>query len=197
MESLSALEIYRTLQEEGIALLTTTDLRRRFRVASVNTAYKMLHRLVRKGLLTRIQGGVYQVSDRPVHDFVVANAIVTPSYVSLESALSRYSILSQFPFVVTSVTAKKRKRVETANKTFEYAHIASHLFSGFVKEDDYLIATPEKALFDMVYLAAKGLRSVDKEELDLAIVDKKQFADYCNRVRAPLFASYLKVHKFV
>lgn len=197
MESLSAFKIYRTLREDGITIFTTTDLRRRFGVGSDNTAYKILQRLTIKGLLTRIQGGLYQVTDSPVHDFTLANIIVTPSYVSLESALSRYGILSQFPFVVTSVTPKKGKKVETINKTLEYAHIASHLFSGFVKEHDYLIATPEKALFDMVYLAAKGLRSVVREELDLKIIDKKQFADYCNRVDAPLFAQYIKAHKFI
>lgn len=197
MASLLAFKIEKTFRDEGIALVTKNDLRRRFVIRDNNTAYKMLQRLTAKGLLTRIQGGLYQVSDSPVHDFTLANTIVTPSYVSLESALSRYGILSQFPFVITSVTPKKGKKVETTSKTFEYAHLAPDLFSGFIKEDDYLIATPEKALFDMVYLAAKGLRSVSIEELDLAIIEKKQFTGYCNRVHAPLFTRYLKAHKFV
>ena len=84
MASLSILEIYRTLQIENIALLTVSDLRRRFRITQANTAYKTMQLLVAKGLLTLVQEGVYQRSDRPVHDFVLANAMVTPSYVSLE-----------------------------------------------------------------------------------------------------------------
>lgn len=197
MESLSALEIYRTLRDEGISLLTTIDLRRRFSFRSANTAYKMLQRLVDKGLLTRIQGGVYQVADRPVHDFVLANAMVTPSYVSLESALFRYGILSQAPFIVTSVTVKKGKKIETATKTLDYVHIVQNLFTGFVREQDYLIAIPTKALFDAIYLTAKGLRSLHLDELDLTVIDKKMFYDYCKMVKAPQLAEYLKAHPFL
>lgn len=197
MDSLSALEIYRTLLVEGIALLTTSDMRRRFKITSVNTAYKMLNRLVIKGLLTRIHGGVYQVSDRPVHDFALANAMVAPSYVSLESALSRYGILSQAPFLVTSVTVKKGKNIEMATKTLDYVHIAPNLFMGFVKEQNYLIATPTKALFDTVYLTAKGLRSVHLDELDLTTIDKNMFYDYCKIVKAPQLKEYLKTHPFI
>jgi predicted transcriptional regulator of viral defense system len=197
MASLSILEIYRTLQIENIALLTVSDLRRRFRITQANTAYKTMQRLVAKGLLTRVQEGVYQRSDRPVHDFVLANAMVTPSYVSLESALSRYGILSQAPMIVTSVTARKGRTMETRTKTFEYAHLAPHLFTGYIKEADYVIATPTKALFDAVYLAAKGARSVPVDELDLTAIDKKAFAGYCGAVRAPQLAEYLKAHPII
>lgn len=194
MESLSALEIRRSLQEDGITIFTTADLQRRFRITNINTAYKALQRLTAKGLLTRIRDGVYQVSDRPVHDFVLANTMVTPSYVSLESALSRYGILSQAPLLVASVTARKGRAIETKAKTYTYAHIAAHLFTGFVKEAGYLIASPAKALFDTVYLTAKGVRSLDMDELDMTTVDKQEFFAYCEAAKTPQLREYLKHH---
>lgn len=194
MASLSVLGISRTLREERITFLTKSDLRRRFGVKSDNTAYKILQRMTQKGLLTRLQAGHYQIAETPVHDFTVANTIVPPSYISLESALARYGILQQVPFVVTSVTPKKGRTVEIHTKTFEYTHIAPHLFMGFVKEGDYLIATPEKALFDAVYMTAKGLRSLSVDELELSHLNKKLFGSYCQKARLPQLDEYLKTH---
>ena len=45
----------------------------------------------------------------------------------------------------------------------------------YIKKNDVLIATPEKALFDQFYLASKGIKSVNIDEYDLKNINKKLF----------------------
>ena len=112
-----------------------------------------------------------------------------PSYVSLESALNFYGILNQFPYVITSVTPKKTKKLEKEGKNFEYVHFNPQNFYGYVKQGKFLIATKEKALFDIIYLISKGLRRISLDELDLTGVDKKIVAGY---IRSQKFKSLKK-----
>jgi hypothetical protein len=92
---------------------------------------------------------------------------------------------------VTSITIGKSREVQFI-KTYEYIHISPSVYFGFRKESGYLIATPEKALLDMVYLCSKGLRAIDFMDLDYTGVNKKLFSAYCNKIQNAQFKGYLK-----
>jgi len=50
-----------------------------------------------------------------------------------------------------------------------------------------MIARPEKACLDYLYLAAKGLRNSDINEWDLTSLNKNQFKSYAAKINfAPL-----------
>jgi len=98
--------------------------------------------------------------------------------ISLESALSFYGLTTGFPYQITSLTPKKPKSFKVDGKEFIYSHLNPHLFWGYEKREDFLIAEREKALFDYLYFAAKGLRRIDPEELELASLDKKKFKQF-------------------
>lgn len=191
MESLTKLQIIETLQSNRISLITPKDYQRIFKIQNTNTAYKSLQRLCRRGVLDRIKDGLYLLKNSGLHEFTIANAIIYPSYVSLESALSRYGILSQFPFAVTSVTLKKSREVQYV-KTYEYTRVSPSLYFGFQKESGYLIARPEKALIDMVYLCSKGLRKISFTDLDYDAINKTVFYAYCQKIHNPQFQGFLK-----
>lgn len=89
---------------------------------------------------------------------------------SLETALSFYGILDQFPYTVTSITTKKTREVKCRGKVFSYSQIKKDYFNGFKKQDNFLIAHPEKAVFDFAYFAYNGLRS--KETLRGILEDR-------------------------
>ncbi|MBI5613509.1 hypothetical protein HY947_01155 [Candidatus Gottesmanbacteria bacterium] len=196
MASLNKLDVFRVLQSSGLPLFSKHDLQKLFYIPNENTAYKLLQRLKREGVIQRLKPGIYQLTDSKIHDFVLANLLVKQSYISLESALSRYGILQQFPFVVTSITTSRSVTIET-NKTYEYIHIAPHLYFGFVKEQEYLIATPEKALFDALYFMSKGLRSFPLDEMDLAISHSKTFKQYCKQTHIRQFQRFLESKKII
>ena len=91
---------------------------------------------------------------------LIANHLYGPSYVSLETALSFYGIIPERTEVMRSVTFKRSKKFKTSLGLFEYQSIPSKIYSiGFKQEfvgDNYtyLIATPEKALCDLLLITA-------------------------------------------
>lgn len=191
MTSLKKFDAYRMLQASGLPIFTHHDIQRLCSISNENTAYKLLQRLEQGNVIRRVKPGSYQLIDAQTHDFTIANTLRTPSYVSLESALSRYGILSQFPFVITSVTTTRNTTIEN-EKTYEYVHVSSSLFYGYMKENNYLIATPEKALFDGLYFMSKGLRTFPIDELDVSHIKKELFALYYQKIRIPKFEHFLR-----
>ena len=173
MSKLSQTKIIRQLKALNLGLFSITDFKKTFSISKDNTAYKMIARLAKNGILKKIIKGKYLFTLIPADDFQIANFMHPASYISLESALSFYSILAQFPHQITSITAKKTRTVETLNKEFTYFHIKPALFFDYEKKGNFLIASPEKALLDYLYFASKGLRDPSSAEFDLSLINKK------------------------
>ena len=95
------------------------------------------------------------------HPFLVANRMVPASYVSLQSALAYFGLIPEYVPVTTSVTTSRPDRWETPLGIFEFRHIQVDYFNGYQLIDlsekkQAFIATPEKALLDLVYLEPGG-----------------------------------------
>jgi len=181
MESITVDKATNILYKKKVSLFGINDAKKVFAISKDNTVYKLLQRLEKKNIIKRIENGKYLFSFTEVSDFEIANFLFSPSYISLESALSFYGILSQFPYTITSVTSKKSKRVVYEDKEYEFVHIESKYFYGFLKKDRFLIASPEKALIDMLYFMAKKLRSIPMEELDLSKINKKYLVNMAKK----------------
>jgi len=54
----------------------------------------------------------------------------------------------------------------------------------FTKKNNILIALPEKALFDQLYFASKGIKLIDFDEYDLSHINRKTFFEICHRLNA-------------
>ncbi|MBU4313665.1 MAG: hypothetical protein KJ821_02585 [Actinobacteria bacterium] len=173
MESITIDKATKILYAKRVSLFSINDAKKVFNIEKDNTLYKLLQRLEKKDIIKRIENGKYLFSFIEVSDFEIANFLTSPSYISLESALSFYGILSQFPYTITSITSKKSKRVIYEDKEYEFNHIESKYLYGFFKKNNFLIASPEKALIDELYFIAKKLRIISLEELDLTNINKK------------------------
>lgn len=192
---MKALTIYQRLLKERRAVVSTSDLRTLLRVPLNNTLYHLVQRLVRQGILTRLGKGLFAVAGVPLHEFAMANALYPPSYISLESALHFYGILLQTPRLITSVTPRRPHRFMIEGKEFSYAHIAPRLFQGFLRRGDFLIAEPEKALLDELYLISKGRRRLDLGELHLAPQRWRQVQGWASRLHIPLGGLPISQHR--
>ncbi len=144
----------------------------------LSTFFKLVKRLVTEGILIKLEKGKYILQNASVHDFRLANVLYTSSYISFESALNFYGILSQFPYEISSATVGKPLKKNVLGKTFSYVHLKKELFWGYEKKDSFLIASPEKALLDQIYLAAKGVKAINLDEFDYTIVDKKRLSQF-------------------
>lgn len=178
------------LQQTGKRIFTLSDLRNLFGTVSPNSFKDQIQTLVRATVLERIIKGYYVLSsDRPT-DFELANVLYRPSYVSLESALNYYGILIQAPQEVTSITTKLATAIEANGKRYSYAHLDSKYFSGYQKVDNFLIATPEKALVDTLYFAALGKASCSLEELNLAMINRTKVKQFSTQIINRAFRKY-------
>jgi predicted transcriptional regulator of viral defense system len=125
----------------------------------------------------------YRILQKNVSSFQIANFLYEPSYISLETALSYWGILPQFPFEITSVTLKKTVTKSVDDIVYSYSHLSNTMYGLYVKEEEFLIATPEKSLFDQLYLVARGWRSLNLDECDLSNVNKKEFLRICTMLQ--------------
>lgn len=118
--------------------------------------------LIKKHLITRVKKGIYVKNNASYDRFVLANMISGPSYVSQDSALSFHGFIPERVESVISTTANRKRSYATPLGSFEYEPISEDLFSIGIERralDEnrfFLIANPEKALFDRLY-RVKGL----------------------------------------
>ena len=135
-----------------------------------------LNRWAKVGKIIRVHKGLYVLAEPyrkvKVELFTVANTLKSPSYVSMQSALSFYGMIPEFVPAVTSVTTARPQTIETPVGRFEYRHIIKEFLWGYkrieLSQNIYaFVATPEKALLDLVYLTDGGNRMEFLEELRL------------------------------
>ncbi|KAA6334703.1 hypothetical protein EZS27_017003 [termite gut metagenome] len=121
----------------------------------------------KRGEIVRLKKGLYVVSDKisrtKISRELIANHLYGVSYVSLETALSHYGLILEKVFAIRSITTKRAKQFENAFGRFEYVSVPVNCFSIGIRQQiidneyAYLIATPEKALYDLI-LATPNLR---------------------------------------
>jgi predicted transcriptional regulator of viral defense system len=122
---------------------------------------------VDKGYLIRLKNGLYVISDRKekLKNEFIAHNLYQPSYVSLEWVLAKYGVIPEIIYNCTSVTSKTTRTFKNAFGAFIFRHIKRELFFAYQEESDdnqtYLIAEPEKALLDYLYLNSAKINNQD------------------------------------
>lgn len=182
MRTYTLSEIIITLKKQNISLFTVSDFARLLNLKNNNTLYKKIQRLEKQKIIKKIINGKYLFSISHVDEFSIAHFIMNPSYVSLESALSFYGIMTGFSYSITSISTKPPKTVTVDEKEYSYSHINPLLFWGYEKNGQFLIADKEKALLDYIYFSLKGLRTMlDFDEIDKTQIDKVRLSEYAHR----------------
>ena len=119
--------------------------------------------LVSDGQIIRLKKGLYilseEYSNKPHNRFLIANHLYGPSYVSMQTALRYYGLIPEQVYAVQSVTSKASRSFDTPIGQFYYTHCSAEWLSLGVQIQDeedisYLIATPEKALFDLAHFTS-------------------------------------------
>jgi predicted transcriptional regulator of viral defense system len=172
MEAISSTEIIRLLHAKETPLFSLNELGGILGVENRQTLYKKVQRLEKSKIFKKLIKGKYLFLLKPIEDFTIANFLYQPSYVSLESALSFYSIITGFPYQITSITVKKPKEFNLEEKEYSFSQISPDLFWGWEKKENFLIALPEKALLDYLYFSQKGLRNLDWAEIEATALNK-------------------------
>ncbi len=122
---------------------------------TISHASKILERLEKANVVKKVERGKWMLAS--VSDPLILPEFITapyPSYISLQTALYYHGMISQIPSVTYAVSLARTRRYSTPLGTLSIHHIASDFFFGFDFYNNTLIkmATPEKALLDVLYL---------------------------------------------
>jgi len=162
-----------------------------------------ISRLCKRGELVRLKNGFFVIAEKikgqPVPYEQIANLLHGPSYLSFEWALSYYGMIPEGVYVVTSVSAIKSLSYTTPLGTFEYTHLSHVRYAIGINQKEnasgnFLIATPEKALVDLVHKKSRHLNSKDLlidlvearriDEATLKTLDKRHLAEIADFYRS-------------
>ncbi len=132
-------------------------------VANPGAVKVQLSRWRRAGKLIQLKKGFYVLAAAyrkiDIYELYVASFLKRPSYVSLEKALEFYGLIPEAVPIYTSVTPKRQGKFISKIGIFEYQHIKDSLFWGYdsisMNKQTAFIASPEKALLDLIYF--KGM----------------------------------------
>jgi len=127
---------------------------------SLSTTTQTLNYLQRQGVIFKIYRGIWgEAYSNRISSYAVIPLLFPRqrTYVSFISALHLYGIIEQIPQMITLASTVHTKIIRTTIATYSVHRIAPSFFSGFIwykETENFLIAEPEKALIDSLYLSA-------------------------------------------
>ncbi|MCC7352593.1 MAG: hypothetical protein IT330_02460 [Anaerolineae bacterium] len=159
---------------------------------------RQLSRWTKAGRLYQLRRGLYALAPpfqkiKP-HPFVVANRLARGSYVSCQAALAYYGLIPEYVPVVTSVTTARPGHWDTPLGSYDFRHVKADFLLGYRMADlgggrRAFLATPAKALLDLIYLHPGGDNADYLSELRLQNLDRldleelQRLADLAGRAK--------------
>jgi predicted transcriptional regulator of viral defense system len=154
---------------------------------------RQLTRWMGAGRLHQLRRGLYTLAPpfqkiRP-HPFLIANRLVRGSYVSLQSALAHYGLIPEYVPVTTSVTIGRPGLWDTPMGRYQFRHIQPDLLTGYqrillAEGQEAFVATPEKALLDLIYLTPDAETPEYLQELRLQNLDRLDLEELRRRAES-------------
>lgn len=144
-----------------------------------------------QGSLEPLKRGLYiagpSVTDKKPDVMLVANHLLGPSYVSVETALSYYGLIPERVYETSSMTTKASRSFNTAMGLFTYTRLSLPYYSFGLQalrlpSNQYaMVASPEKALCDKIVttsgLALRSIRNAYDYLVDDMRIDESALKD--------------------
>jgi len=166
-------------------IIFTTREYANYKKLSMPAASKRLSRLKKKKLLTRITKGVWANTSHPY--FHPASCVPyllhkETGYVSFLTALHYHGILSQIPKTIQIATTGHSRTLDSPIAYYDFIQIKPELIQQNLTWSEtqlpYLLATAEKALFDVLYISTrknKRFNSMPELTLTSDLINKRTF----------------------
>lgn len=183
---------------------------------TANSRYGRIKRSIASKLLIPARKGLYVIGEDirgknlKINPFELAGKIYSPSFISLESALSYHGLIPEAVYSITSVCTKRKKNYETSFGYFTYQTVPAERFYEEVERvsennQEFFIAKPWRALFDYIYCHKtiwKNLTDLsDYLRLDISLLPplseetRNAFIDYYHHSKIKIFLENLPTDK--
>lgn len=195
-------------------MLLTTDQYRAANPNLKNVSRAMLEE-VKNGKLIRLRRGIFS-NEKEIDIEYLSSIIYSPSYISFEYACSMYGLIPEEVFAVTCAVTQKNKikiyRIDYLNMLFRYSDVPQAAFNAGLNKIirnsySFFIASPEKALCDLLYRhpGHKTIKDIEAliyddlriDEDILNILDMRKMADISKLYPSTTlksFSSFLRKH---
>lgn len=166
------LKLISELRKKKLYIFSLEDIINLFPDQSLKTLKNNLSRWMKQNRFIRLKRDLYEFVELGVEskitDLYVANRLYEPSYVSLETALSIYSIIPDIAIQVTSLTTRPTRNFKNKYGLFLYRTCRKRAFTGYrlvsYGADKVLIADKEKAFVDFLYYRLRSGNRLDFKE---------------------------------
>lgn len=139
----------------------------------------------RKNYIRKLINKWYLFAETPVEEMLlyrISNCLCRPSYVSLESALGFYHLIPEGVYSQQAITTRKTNSYKTPLGVFNYRTLKPAFFFGYriLHKDKLpvLMAEPEKALLDYLYLTGSLLSLKDMKALRINVTELQHIVDW-------------------
>lgn len=168
-----------------------------------NTINVYIGRFLKYKKIFRLKKGLYISNDffnknknNASYLFYLANIIRTPSYISSWTALQYYGLTTETIYPFISITSKKTKKYQNKAGSYLYHSIQEDLFSDFSfvnKENfNFFIASPSKALFDLLYFKTHRFRGLSFKKVKMLIEDLRIDFSEMDKIEQDKFKEMVK-----
>ena len=183
-----------------------------FSTAQVRAIYPEFHRgnylqWQKAGYIVPLRQGWYAFADyitKPDFARYIASKIYAPSYISLHTALSYYGIIPEAVVEISSVTTRKTAHFENKFASFSYQTVKPDLFWGYEPASmrdgqAFMLATPEKAIIDLLYLYPQYSTEDEMRELRFDEdfmhneLNVERLKEYAARINSPVLNKRMKL----
>lgn len=154
---------------------------------STDALFSQIKRAAKNKELIRLKKGFYLIASKLSYEkpnlFELAGLLYGPSYISFESALSYHGWILEAVYLTTCATSKRSSHIHSSIGSFSFFHIPIDAFPIGVSTSDqdgahYLIASPWKAIADLIYVKNRHWKNINQLVTDLRIeMDSIQNAD--------------------
>ena len=162
-----------------------------------------IYQLAKEGLIQSIKKGLYVVgptlnTDRKPEPFLLANHILGPSYVSVETALSYHGLIPERVYEIASMTTQAPRKFNTPLGTFTFTRLplpyyAFGIRSEKLADDQYaMVASPEKALCDKIITTSGVLFRSRKVAREFLLENMRMDEDTLRQFDTEEMTSWLK-----
>ena len=159
------------------------------------------------GYIVPLRQGWYAFADyMEVPDYAryFASKIYSPSYISLHTALSFYGLIPEAVVEITSVSTRKTAHFLNSFAAYSYQTINPRLFWGYEPKQisdgkTFMLASPEKAIIDLLYLYPQYSSIEEMRELRLdedfmrEELNIERLLTYTERIGSPILKKRVKL----